>query len=142
MSTDRAEWEAGMQAIHFESHGCLDLLPVLATDVPLIIFEASDNAEAYRILGAINNALQQIQDASLDQPALCGCCSRPLMNLSFSFLIARPANQPNTAHSLALAICEQCGTDHQSVEAAGVQALQHIWPDARRIAITHRGGTA
>jgi hypothetical protein len=143
-TTSRANWAADIKALHREAAGCLELWVVLVSDAPLLVAESqSGNREALLILQGVNSALGQIKGAPADHLTLCGCCSRALNNVMFSFMVAKPANNPMSPHSLVLAICDGCGTSRETILAAGIRALQDFWPDARAIRITHsKGGRA
>lgn len=141
MSPDRETWAAGMAAVHREAAGLMEIRIVMLPDVAALTVEAHcGSVEAYGVLQGVSHALSQIQGAPRNRPALCGCCSRSLRKARFNFVVAQPANQPTPAHRLAMAICGRCGTDRETVRAAGVRALREVWPDSRPVNVTHQTG--
>ena len=137
----RAAWAANMRALHHEAAGALQVWPVLLTDVPPMLAEAAEgNGEALRLLLIVNDALMHMGTAAPGQGPICAACSGELLESNFAFVVAVPAGQPKANRAMAMAICAGCGTDRETVRAAGVRALKCSWPDAREIEITHAEG--
>ena len=137
----RAAWAANMKALHREAAGALQIWPILLTDVPPLLAEASEgNSHALKLLLIINDALAHMQTAAPGQGPICACCSGELHASDFAFVVALPAGQPKAQRALTMAICDKCGTDRETVRVAGFQAVKASWPDAREIDITHTEG--
>jgi hypothetical protein len=132
-----------MEALHREAAEAMTLWTVLFSDMPRLLIEAiRGSVEARVVVSAVENALRQIGTAPVDKPALCGCCSGSLNLGGLSFAVAAPYGVAAPDRVLAFGICEACGVDRESVEAAGVRALKDIWPDTRKLDVLPTGGRA
>ncbi len=132
--------QEGVQRVNDEAGGLLTLQVIQRQDMPAIIADAiCGSAEAAQLMRLTNQVLANIQGAPRQKPMLCGCCPRALRGGRYAIIIARPACDDPT-QGLSLAICRKCGPDFDAIQAKAAVALARIWPNLRRVTITHPGG--
>lgn len=130
----------GVQLVHEESGGLLDIRIVRNTDMPALLAQVLvRNAEASQIFTMVSRVVDGIQRAPRRRPMLCGSCPGPLRNGRFAVALALPARD-DPKNGLSFAICDRCGTSRAAMERAAHKALTRIWPDLRPIKITHNAG--
>ena len=129
-----------MTSIHQEAAGLMNLDIVLRDDmVAMVSAAALGNLEAVKMHQRVNGALLGMLKASADAPKLCATCPETLGGGRFSLALATPACDDPT-NTLALAICHTCATTRDDVRTKATEALRRIWPDARRVTVTHPAG--
>ena len=143
MTAAHDEWAASIYRIGDEVAGMLTLDVVWQCDMPGLIVEAlGGDVEAVWLLQSVRRCLVGIQDAPAHAPMECAHCCKPLRGGRFAIGVARP-DTSNPAHGLCFAICPRCGPTLEAIQAAAVAALRQLWPDLRRVSITHpQGGRA
>ncbi len=130
----------GIQRVNDEAGGLLELQVIQRTDLPALILDAvAGSDEAAQTLRLVNDTVASIQAAPRRRRMLCGACPCELRGGRFSIIIARPARDDPT-QGLSLAICRKCGPDFDAIQAKAAVALARIWPNLRRVTITHPGG--
>ena len=129
-----------MEAIHREAAGLMHLDVVMREDMPAMVAAAArGNPEAAELFQRVNTALLDILNAPVVAPKLCAVCPRPLAGGRYSLALAIPAcDAPSNA--LALAVCHDCAGAREDVREKAIEALRHLWPDARPVTITHPDG--
>ena len=130
----------GMTAIHEEAAGLMSLDIILREDMPAVIVAAAGgNVQAGELAMRVNGVLSDILAASTSEPKLCAVCSGPLAQGRFALALAVPACDA-PINSLAMAVCTDCAATREDVRAKATDVLRQIWPDVRRVTITHPGG--
>jgi hypothetical protein len=143
-NNDRA-WRDGVQEVHDEAAGMLDVNFIDADSGLDMIFDAAlGNVEAATLMRAVWQAAARIKEAPRRTPSLCLCCPRAIKRLTPGtvFGVARPAiAKPSRA--IAFAFCDRCSADRGNLAAKAATGLRRIWPDLRTVEITHpEGGCA
>ena len=140
----KAALQAGVEAVHTQAAGALEVVVVMQSEVSEVIAAAlGGDPKVMQVAQMTMQTLHQIRTAPQRRPLLCACCPQPLRpGGRFSFAMALPAcDAPMQA--LGLAICGRCATEPQAVQAKAVEALRQIWPDLRTANVTHpEGGRA
>ena len=128
-------WKSDMQSLHNEAGGLMRLHVFRQVDAPELIGHAiAGDAEAVRLMRALNDALARINEAPRRYPLLCGSCPRPLRKTDFAVVLALP-HRDDPSLCLSMGICKRCGTEPDVIEMKALDAFRRIWPDARPIAI-------
>jgi hypothetical protein len=140
--TSDTEWRDGVQNIHEEAAGAVNVSIVTAPQgIQLVAASMLGDPEAMMLLQAIVDAGSWIKRAPRNKPVLCACCPRPVRRVTHrtAFGIAAPAvDSPGRA--LGFAFCDACGERPGELMVKATEALRRIWPDLRPVTITHGEG--
>ncbi len=136
-----AELEASLRTLHEEAARLLHLGIVLPDEFPdLTLAVVRGEPGAQILFGQVVRAVADVHGAPRRSPKLCGSCPRRIRRGDrFSVAIATPVCDDPT-NALALVICQKCGPDRASVQAAATRGLRRVWPDLRNVAVTHETG--
>ncbi len=139
-----SEWRKGVQQVHDESGGVLDITIVDAVTAAALLIAASlGDTEASAILYAVAQSARDVRQAPRRLPALCVCCPRAVKRISANTVFGvAAASAPKPTGGIGFVFCEKCSKDRASLVAKAVDGLRHIWPSLRSIKITHDGGRA
>lgn len=135
---DNSTWQMGVQSIHEEAAGVLDVNLIDASvGADLFISAALGNCESTALLAAIRKAAECVRSAPRRKPALCVSCPRSIRRITPTtvFGVARPA-VPTPTGALAFAFCDRCSADPSTLAVKATEGLRRIWPDLRPIKIT------
>jgi hypothetical protein len=133
------EWREGIQRIHDEASGLLDINLIDAdAGLEMILDAALGNIEAATLMRAVWQAAARIKEAPRRTPTLCLCCPRAIKRLTPGtvFGVARPSTA-KPSNALAFAFCDRCSADRGTLAAKAATGLRRIWPDLRPITVTH-----
>jgi hypothetical protein len=132
MSAETETFAASMTRLHNESGGYVEIATVRPVDVPSIVASAlAGDAEARRLLVAVNEGIRHIRSAPRRKPALCVCCPRPLRaGQQFSVVVVVPVREA-PEQLLALGVCARCATTTDEITAKAIQGLRRLWPALR-----------
>ena len=138
MTTDTA-WRDGVQSIHDEARGVLDVEIIDAgSGVDLLVGAALGNRRSAALLNAVCLAADQIRRAPRNKPSLCICCPRAVKRISLGtvFGVATPSI-PTPTGALGFVFCDRCGADRATLPGKVAEGLRRIWPDLRPVTVTH-----
>ncbi len=122
---------SGVFTLEILSHG----------DLPRLIAAAVDGQAGAASTLAVIGAYGQRFEAALRTNSLpCDRCGSQLQRGCFSFVIALPSENPAPAAAICLALCQACAPSPAVAEQAALAALRKVWPQARKLALTHPGG--
>ncbi len=134
-------WRRGIETVHREAAGVLDLIVVRPEDMLLLILSGmSGDRRANATAIAVTDAICGISEsARTTKPKLCGSCPRSLTDNAYSVVVAMPQrDDPSTA--IGMAICHGCATTEAGIREKATGAFRSIWPSLRPIAVTHPDG--
>jgi hypothetical protein len=134
-------WRRGIETVHREAAGVLELIVVERAEMPLLFMDAlSGDHYANVIALAVTDTIWGIREAARTGiPKLCGSCPRALTDNSYSVVLAMPQRaDPSTA--IGMAICHGCATTEADIREKAAGGFKGIWPDLRPITVTHQDG--
>jgi hypothetical protein len=140
-----SEWRVGVQDIHDEAAGLLnvDIVDPLRC-FQLLAAAALGDYEASVLIQAVAQAGRAVKKAPPRKPTRCMCCPRVVRRISATtvFGVAYPATG-NPSAALGFVFCDGCSSDHGTLVEKATAGLRRIWPDLRPVVITHPvGGVA
>jgi hypothetical protein len=132
-----------IERLNAESAGVLDIGVITPTDAPDVFERAqAGNRECVKLFNAIEPLCEKIENAPKRSPVQCGSCQRALRDGNNNYLVVLPRRDDAT-ESLCFAICLQCGSDHATAKARGLEVVRSVWPRLRALTITDPiGGNA
>ena len=136
-----AAWKQGIETVHREAAGVLELFVVQPERMPdLMLAALNGDRRAAAIAVAVVDAVHDISDAARTPvPKLCGSCPRELKDHRYAVVLAAPdRDDPTTA--ITMAICEECATTETVIREKAMLGFRGIWPDLRPISLTHQDG--
>ena len=138
----KAAWRAGVQRVHDESGGLLDVDIIdAAAGVALLTAAALGDCGAAALLQSVTQAAARIKHAPRRKPALCMCCPRAIKRITSRtvFGIATPSIATPTG-AIGFVFCDHCAADAATLPAKAAEGLRRIWPDLRPVVVTHSTG--
>jgi hypothetical protein len=140
-SANSRAWRRGVETVHKEAGGLLELCVVRPEDMLLLILSGlSGDRRANATAIAVTDAICGISEAAkTSAPKLCGSCPRELTDNRYAVVVAMPQrDEPSTA--IGMAICHGCATTEVGIREKAMLGFRNLWPNLRPIAITHQDG--
>jgi hypothetical protein len=134
-------WRRGIETVHREAAGVLELVIVEPEDMLLLILGGlSGDRRAKSTAIAVTDAICGISEAAkTSAPKLCGSCPRELTDNGYAVVVAMPQrDDPSTA--IGMAICHGCATTEEGIRDKAMLGFRNLWPSLRPIAVTHQDG--
>jgi len=130
---------AGLRAINVEAAGSLDVLIVDAADAPRLFLEALSGSRVVCALLRVARRLARKVASAKDERPLCLICPAELHAMfGVRIGIAVPHRADPTV-GVAFVLCPACAAAGD-VDYRVLTGLRGIWPDARRLVVTHPEG--
>jgi hypothetical protein len=138
------QWRDDISSVRAEAGGLFDVSIIDAmAAAELLGYAILGDRSAAELLEALRQAMERIRRAPRRYPALCVACPRPVKRIAADtvFGIATPS-VPSPSGAIGFVFCSRCSADRAALPEKAIRGLQRIWPDARRIEITHPAGRA
>ena len=136
------EWLAGIQKVHHESGGLIEIDFIdAATGSALLIAATMGDGKAAGLMEVVAQTTERINQAPMHAPTTCIGCLRAvkLITEATIFGVATPATSSRT-EAIGFVFCDECGEDRASLLFKATECLRHLWPALRLITITHQDG--
>jgi hypothetical protein len=139
--TETETWRRGIETVHREAAGVLDLIIVRPEEILLLsLSRMSGDQRANATAIAVTDAICGINEAAkTSAPKLCGSCPRELTDNCYAVVVAMPQRDAPSA-AIVMAICHGCATTEAGIREKATEAFRSVWPDLRPITVTHQDG--
>jgi hypothetical protein len=140
---NKKRFQKGIADFQREASGMLAMFVATEADLfPLLVDTLAGDELAGRLARCVVDTISQIESAPRHQPILCASCPRPVRGTAYFIVLALPGTgMPR--RGLGHAVCPRCAKTRDEAEEKALVAIQKIWPDLRKIRVTHpEGGVA
>jgi hypothetical protein len=136
-------WAAGLQQVHAEAGGLLDVHVIEPSRVTELLFASLGGDDtATRLLRAAISTLANVHQAPRKRPALCLCCPRAIRHRDQFIVCITIPRRDNPSMGIGSAICAKCFADPTKLMTRIVEALKQMWPEVRPIGHVHEAPEA
>jgi hypothetical protein len=134
-------YASGIAELHAEAAGLMRFVLLSPAECCLLAAQVLlfEHQEDLRLLRGAVQVAKRIADAPAAQAILCLCCPKPIRDPDDATICLTLAAAENPKHAIGSALCQSCAAA-PGVNDRVITALRSVWPDVRRIEITHADG--